>query len=97
MTSDYEGMPNALAEALATGLVCISTNCRTGPRDLIDDGKSGYLVQVGNEEEIVGAIGKATTLTQKEAMEIGKSAREKVLELCGEENSLKKLIDLIEG
>lgn len=97
MTSDFEGMPNALAEAMATGLVCISTNCRTGPRDLIDDEKSGYLVQVGNEEELVKAIEKATTLTQKEAMEIGKSAREKVLELCGEENSLKKLIDLIEG
>lgn len=97
MTSDFEGMPNALAEAMATGLVCISTNCPTGPRDLIDHGKNGYLAQVGDEKEIVSAIEKATTLTQKEAMEIGECAREKVLKLCGEDNSLKKLIDVIEG
>jgi glycosyltransferase involved in cell wall biosynthesis len=38
MTSDYEGMPNALLEAMATGLVCISTDCRTGPKDMIDNG-----------------------------------------------------------
>ncbi len=97
MTSNFEGMPNALAEAMATGLVCVSTNCRTGPRDLIDDGQNGYLVQVENEEELVKVIKKITKLAQEEIMTIGKCARKKVLELCGEQNSLNKLISLIEG
>lgn len=48
MTSDFEGLPNALMEAMASKLICISTDCKTGPRDLIDDGKNGFLSPVGN-------------------------------------------------
>ena len=46
MTSDYEGMPNSLAESMVMGLPCISTNCRTGPKDMIEDGISGFLVDI---------------------------------------------------
>ena len=57
MSSDYEGMPNALIEAMALGLVCISTDCPIGgPRDLITNGKNGFLVEVGNELEITNMI-----------------------------------------
>lgn len=48
MTSDMEGMPNALMEAMAVGLPCISTDCETGPADLIEDGVNGYLVSVND-------------------------------------------------
>ena len=45
LTSDYEGMPNALMEAMALGLPCISTDCRPGgARTLIEDGVNGYVV-----------------------------------------------------
>jgi len=43
-----EGFPNALAEALAAGLPCVSFNCDAGPADLITDGLNGYLVDVGD-------------------------------------------------
>lgn len=49
LSSDYEGLPNALMEAMAVGVPCISTNCPTGPSDLIENGKSGILVEMGNE------------------------------------------------
>ena len=44
LSSDYEGLPNALIEAMAVGIPCISTQCPTGPKDLIKDGENGILV-----------------------------------------------------
>ena len=47
LSSDYEGMPNALMEAMSLGLPCISTDCRPGgARTLIEDGKNGIIVPV---------------------------------------------------
>ena len=48
LSSDYEGMPNSLMEAMAIGMPCVSTNCQTGPSDLICHGKNGFLVPVGD-------------------------------------------------
>lgn len=51
LTSDYEGMPNALMEAMALGLPCISTDCRPGgARSLIEDGVNGLIVPIGNSD-----------------------------------------------
>ncbi len=54
--SDYEGLPNALMEALATGLPCISTDCPTGPSALITNGENGMLVPVGDIETMSRAM-----------------------------------------
>jgi GalNAc-alpha-(1->4)-GalNAc-alpha-(1->3)-diNAcBac-PP-undecaprenol alpha-1,4-N-acetyl-D-galactosaminyltransferase len=43
-TSVSEGFPNALLEALASGLPSISFDCVAGPSDLIDDGQNGFLI-----------------------------------------------------
>lgn len=53
LSSRYEGMPNALMEALGLGLVCISTDCPCGgPKTLIDDGENGFLCRVGDAGEM---------------------------------------------
>lgn len=57
LSSDYEGMPNALMEAMASGLTCVSTDCPCGgPRFLIKDEKNGLLVPVGNQLALENAL-----------------------------------------
>ncbi|TLF44550.1 glycosyltransferase family 4 protein [Maribacter aurantiacus] len=51
-TSEHEGFPNALLEALYFGLPCISTNCPHGPADMITDGENGFLVPVGDVDTL---------------------------------------------
>lgn len=51
-TSEHEGFPNALLEALYFGLPCISTDCPHGPADMISDGENGFLVPVGNVDAL---------------------------------------------
>ena len=55
-SSRAEGMPNALLEAMAVGLECISTDCEYGPSDLIENGKNGWLVPVGDAEAVADRI-----------------------------------------
>ena len=53
LSSDYEGLPNALLEAMTLGIPCISTDCRPGgAREIIEDGKNGFIVKVGDREAL---------------------------------------------
>ena len=97
MSSDYEGMPNALAEAMAAGLVCLSTDCRTGPKDMIDDGKNGYLAQTGDVSSFAAGIETILQMNPQQRAAMGMAAREKILEMCSEENTLTRLNQLIES
>ncbi len=59
LSSDYEGMPNALIEAMCMGMPVISTDCPSGgPNELIDNGSNGILVPVGNIRAMVQAMEK---------------------------------------
>lgn len=59
LSSDYEGMPNALIEAMCMGMPVISTDCPSGgPRELICDGKNGLLVRVNDINGMTDAMRK---------------------------------------
>ena len=55
LTSNYEGMPNALIEAMCLGLPCISTDV-SGASDLITSGKNGEIVDVGDTQELAARM-----------------------------------------
>ncbi len=59
--SESEGFPNALLEAMCFGLACISFDCPTGPSDMIIDGKNGFLVDMGMNEEYANKLKKLIT------------------------------------
>ena len=75
LSSDTEGMPNALIEAMAVGLPVISTDCPCGgPRFLIQDGENGLLTPVGDVDKMAEAMQRM--LNNPEASEaMGKKAR----------------------
>lgn len=51
LTSKFEGFPMILAEAMAHGVPCFSSNCPTGPEDIINDGNNGSLYDLGNIDQ----------------------------------------------
>lgn len=57
LSSHYEGMPNALIEAMCLGLPVISTGV-SGATDLIEDGKNGLLVDCGDVDSLAAAMTK---------------------------------------
>ncbi len=57
LSSDYEGMPNTLLEALALGCPCVSTDCPCGgAKMVIKQGENGLLVPTNDTEELAKAI-----------------------------------------
>jgi glycosyltransferase involved in cell wall biosynthesis len=64
LSSDYEGFSNVIVEALEHGLPVVSTNCPTGPHEILEDGKYGTLVPVGDVDALARAMDQALSASQ---------------------------------
>lgn len=94
MTSNFEGMPNALIEAMCLGLPCISTKV-SGAVDLIKNGENGLLVDVGNQPALVEAL-KKIVADEALAGSLGKEAAKIYNDLSVEKIS-KEWIDYLDS
>ncbi len=65
LSSRYEGLPMILLEAQSFGLPIVSFGCKCGPKDVVTDGKDGFLV---GEEDIDGMAEKIVTLIRDEKL-----------------------------
>ncbi len=86
LSSDYEGMPNALMEAMASGIACVSTDCPCGgPRLLIENDEQGILVPCNDSKKLSNAI---KNVLNSDYNRIGKNA--KIRAMCFKTQTIMK-------
>lgn len=94
LSSDFEGMPNALMEAMALGLPCISTDCRPGgARTLINDGENGFIVPRRDPESLSKAMSKC--LSEPELCNMVANNAKKISMTHSEKEVFKKWEDFL--
>lgn len=94
LSSNAEGMPNSLIEAMALGIPSVSTNCPTGPSDIIKH-NNGILVDMNDKEMMKESIEKLINDT-KLYNEISKNAKKTVQQKYTVKNITKQFIDICE-
>ena len=59
LSSHVEGLPNVLVEAMMAGCTPVSVDCPTGPREVLQGGRYGYLTRIRDPEDLAAGIGRA--------------------------------------
>jgi glycosyltransferase involved in cell wall biosynthesis len=91
LTSDHEGTPNVLLEAMASGLPVVASNVGGVP-DIVRDGRTGFLIEPGDLDGFTAMVAELVTSSSRRR-EMGRCARSMVEEY----HSLKRLPTYLAG
>ncbi len=83
LPSHYEGLPGVLIQALACGCPVVATDCPTGPREILEDGRYGPLTPVGDVDALADAVSETLSAPLSKTL----------LKARGEEFSVDRAID----
>lgn len=95
LSSDFEGLPNALIEAQGLGLPAVATACPFGPAEIVVPGETGSLVPPGDPEALAAAILEELSDPAR-LMARGEAARNRARSLFGLPQVLPRWQDLLE-
>ena len=93
LSSKYEGLPNAVLESIVLKKFVISSNCPTGPREILLDGKGGYLFPMEDYKKLAKKI-VSFTKNQSECQQMQRKAYDQLSRIKQKKN-LKKYLDLV--
>jgi glycosyltransferase involved in cell wall biosynthesis len=94
MSSDWEGFPLSIGEAMSVERVVVSTNCG-GPSEML--GGCGYIVPIKDDEALSAALTSAIQLSEEAAIEIGRQVRRRVVEEYSISAIAKKWMEIYKG
>lgn len=77
LTSVHEGFSHVIAEALATGLPVVATDCQSGPREVLDDGVFGRLCRVEDPDDIADQMRLVFTYGHEKRQQVVQAGRER--------------------
>ena len=94
LPSLFDAMPNALIEAVASGIPALATTCPSGPKEILDGGRCGGLVPPADSKGLADAIADAMDHPEK-WREKANIARERVLQMFDPETGIRRLESLL--
>ena len=80
LSSRWEGLPGVLIQAMACGTPVVSTDCLSGPREILEDGRWGRLVPVGDVEALAQAIRAVLSSPREQLPDVRQRARDFALD-----------------
>jgi len=95
LPSYREGLSKSLIEAAAMKLPIVTTDV-PGCREVVDEGKNGFLCEVGNADDLYDQIKRMISLTEKQRLEMGNYSREKVKNEFDEKIVIHRYLEKIE-
>jgi len=96
LASFYEGMPNVVCEAMASGLPVLMSDVGDA-RELVIDGKDGFVFDSNADDDIAAKIGDFVRLPVAEKRSLGEFSRMRAVEMFGEERFVGQFADLLEA